>query len=241
MALKYQRVLLKFSGEALMGSNDFGLDATTLKQVVLEVKSLQDLGVEVGIVVGGGNIFRGAQIQGAGIQRTTGDQMGMMATVINALALRDVIESEGMHATVFSAMGIEGVSHGFNANQVQKTLKQKQIAIFAAGTGSPFFTTDTAAALRGIEINADIVLKATKVDGIYTADPVKDPSATRYAELSYDEVIGKNLQVMDMTAFVLCRDHRMPIRVFDMFKQDAVVRIVQGEDEGTLVHNLETE
>ncbi|BBP43654.1 UMP kinase [Thiosulfativibrio zosterae] len=235
MALKYQRVLLKFSGEALMGSADFGLDAQTLRQVVAEVKALHDLGVEVGIVVGGGNIFRGAQIQGAGIQRTTGDHMGMMATVINALALRDVIEDMGMHATVFSAMSIEGVSHGFNANHVKKQLEQGKIALFAAGTGSPFFTTDTAAALRGIEIDADIVLKATKVDGIYTADPKKNPTATRYEFLSYDEVIQKNLQVMDMTAFVLCREHRMPIRVFDMFKKDAVIRIVKGEAEGTLV------
>lgn len=236
MALKYRRVLLKFSGEALMGSGDFGLDAATLRQVVYEVKALHDLGVEVGLVVGGGNIFRGAQIQGAGIQRTTGDHMGMMATVINALALRDVIEDVGLSAVIYSAMSIEGVSHGFNANHVKKGLADGQIAIFAAGTGSPFFTTDTAAALRGIEIDADIVLKATKVDGIYTADPLKDPNATRLTELRYDDVIQQNLQVMDMTAFVLCRDHKMPIRVFDMFKKDAVIRIVQGEDEGTLVH-----
>ena len=236
MALKYRRVLLKFSGEALMGSNDFGLDAATLRQVVYEVKALHGLGVEVGLVVGGGNIFRGAQIQGAGIQRTTGDHMGMMATVINALALRDVIEDVGLSAVIYSAMSIEGVSHGFNANHVKKGMTDGQIAIFAAGTGSPFFTTDTAAALRGIEIDADIVLKATKVDGIYTADPSKDSNATRLTELSYDDVIQKKLQIMDMTAFVLCRDHKMPIRVFDMFKKDAVIRIVQGEDEGTLVH-----
>jgi uridylate kinase len=236
MSLKYERVLLKFSGEALMGDGQFGLDAQTLRQVVSEVKALRKLGVEVGLVVGGGNIFRGAQIMGSGIQRTTGDQMGMMATVINALALRDVIEDMEMPAVIYSAMGIEGVSHGFNANHVKKGLAEGQVAIFAAGTGSPFFTTDTAAALRGIEIDADIVLKATKVDGIYTADPAKDPAAERLAELSYDDVIQKNLQVMDMTAFVLCRDHKMPIRVFDMFKKDAVIRIVKGEDEGTLVH-----
>ena len=233
--MKYSRVLLKFSGEALMGKGQFGLDADTLRQVVGEVKALRDLGVEVGLVVGGGNIFRGAQIEGAGIQRTTGDHMGMMATVINALALRDVVEDMGMKAVIYSAMSIEGVSHGFNANHVKKGMQEGQVAIFAAGTGSPFFTTDTASALRGIEIDADIVLKATKVDGIYTADPAKDPNAERLAELSYDEVIQKNLQVMDMTAFVLCRDHKMPIRVFDMFKKDAVIRIVQGEDEGTLV------
>ncbi|MBN2606363.1 MAG: UMP kinase [Thiotrichales bacterium] len=235
MSLKYSRVLLKFSGEALMGPGDFGLDAATLRQVVGEVKTLKGLGVEVGIVVGGGNIFRGAQIAGAGIARTTGDQMGMMATVINALALRDVVEDMGMDAVVYSAMSIEGISHGFHANQVQKDLKQGKVVIFAAGTGSPFFTTDTAAALRGIEIDAQLVMKATKVDGIYTADPMKDPNAERYSELSFDEVIAKNLQVMDMAAFVLCREHNMPIRVFDMFKKDAVVRIVKGEDEGTLV------
>lgn len=236
MALKYKRILLKFSGEALMGNGDFGLDSETLKEVVSQVKSLRDLGVEVGIVVGGGNIFRGAQIQGSGIQRTTGDHMGMMATVMNALALRDVIESMDMNAHVLSAMSIEGIAtDGFNANAAKKMLAAGEVVIFAAGTGSPFFTTDTAAALRGVEIDADIVLKATKVDGIYTADPVKDATATRYQALSYDEVIQKNLQVMDMTAFVLCRDHKMPIRVFDMFKDNAVIRIVQGEDEGTLV------
>ena len=212
------------------------MDAETLKSVVSQVKSLRDLGVEVGIVVGGGNIFRGAQIQGSGIQRTTGDHMGMMATVINALALRDVVESMGMKAHVLSAMSIEGIAtDGFNANAAKKMLSSGEVVIFAAGTGSPFFTTDTAAALRGVEIDADIVLKATKVDGIYTADPVKDSSATRYQSLTYDEVIQKNLQVMDMTAFVLCRDHNMSIRVFDMFKENAVIRIVQGEDEGTLV------
>lgn len=235
MALKYKRILLKFSGEALMGPGDFGLDAATLKAVVSQVKELRDLGVEVGIVVGGGNIFRGAQIQGSGIQRTTGDHMGMMATVINALALRDVIESMGMKSQVLSAMSIEGVSEGFNANSAKKQLADGEVLVFAAGTGSPCFTTDTAAALRGIEIDAEIVLKATKVDGIYSADPVKDSSATRFQTLTYNEVIQKNLQVMDMTAFVLCRDHSMPIRVFDMFKDNAVIRIVQGEDEGTLV------
>ncbi|QKI89238.1 UMP kinase [Thiomicrorhabdus xiamenensis] len=239
MALKYKRILLKFSGEALMGDGEFGLCAQTLRKVVKQVKDLRDLGVEVGIVVGGGNIFRGAQIQGSGIQRTTGDHMGMMATVINALALRDVIESMDIKAQVLSAMSIEGISTGFNANLVKKQLSNGEVVIFAAGTGSPFFTTDTAAALRGVEIDADIVLKATKVDGIYTADPKKDPSAERYTTLTYDEVIQKNLQVMDMTAFVLCRDHKMPIRVFDMFKDQAVIRIVQGEDEGTLVSSGE--
>ncbi len=235
MALKYKRILLKFSGEALMGSGDFGLDAATLKAVVSQVKALRDLGVEVAIVVGGGNIFRGAQIQGAGIQRTTGDHMGMMATVMNALALRDVIESMGMNAQVLSAMPIDGISAGFDANTAKKQLAKGDVLVFAAGTGSPFFTTDTAAALRGIEVNAEIVLKATKVDGIYSADPMKDSSATRYQFLTYDDVIQKNLQVMDMAAFVLCREHKMPIRVFDMFKDDAVIRIVQGESEGTLV------
>jgi len=235
MALKYQRVLLKFSGEALMGSGDFGLDSTTLEKVVDQIQAAQALGAEIAIVVGGGNLFRGVQIQGTQIKRTTGDQMGMMATVMNALALRDVIEAAGMRATIMSAMPIESVAVGFNANEAKKKLQSSEVVIFAAGTGNPFFTTDTAAALRGIEIEADIVLKATKVDGIYTADPFKDASATRYKVLSYDEVIEKRLQVMDLTAFVLCRDHQMPIRVFDMFKPHAVKRILQGEDEGTLV------
>ncbi len=236
MSLKYSRILLKFSGEALMGNGDFGLDAETLRQVVGEVKALKSIGVEVGLVVGGGNIFRGAQIAGSGIKRTTGDHMGMMATVMNALALRDVIEDMGMEAKVYSAMSIEGVSVAFNANQAKKDLSNGIVTIFSAGTGSPYFTTDSAAALRGIEIEADIVLKATKVDGIYSADPMKDKNATLYAELSFDEVIQKNLQVMDMTAFILCKENDMPIRVFDMFKQDAVVRIVKGEQEGTLVN-----
>jgi len=235
MALTYQRVLLKFSGEALMGENDFGLESATLEKVVAQIKSAKSIGAEIAIVVGGGNLFRGVQIQGTQIQRTTGDQMGMMATVMNALALRDVIEAAGMTATIMSAMPIESVAVGFNANEAKKKLQAGEVVIFAAGTGNPFFTTDTAAALRGIEVEADIVLKATKVDGIYTADPFKDTSATRYSVLSYDEVIEKQLQVMDLTAFVLCRDHKMPIRVFDMFKKDAVKRILQGEDEGTLV------
>jgi uridylate kinase len=235
MSLVYSRILLKFSGEALMGEHDFGLDAQTLQEVVNQIQSVHELGVQVGIVVGGGNVFRGAQIQGSQIKRTTGDQMGMMATVMNALALRDVIESAGMTATIMSAMPIESVAVGFNANEAKKKLQQGEVVIFAAGTGNPFFTTDTAAALRGIEIEADIVLKATKVDGIYTADPMKDASAERYQTLTYDEVIEKQLQVMDLTAFVLCREHKMPIRVFDMFKESAVKRIVEGADEGTLV------
>jgi len=235
MSLKYSRVLLKFSGEALMGKNDFGLDAGTLRQVIGEVKSLRELGVEVALVVGGGNIFRGAQIAGSGIQRTTGDQMGMMATLMNALALRDVLEDMDLEAKVYSAMTIEGVSVAFNANQAKKDLRNGIVTIFAAGTGNPYFTTDSAAALRGIEIDADIVLKATKVDGIYSADPMKDPKARRYSILSFDEVIQKKLQVMDMTAFILCKESKMPIRVFDMFKKNAVIRIVKGEQEGTLV------
>ena len=235
MSLKYSRVLLKFSGEALMGKGDFGLDAGTLRQVVGEVKSLRELGVEVGLVVGGGNIFRGAQIAGSGIQRTTGDQMGMMATLMNALALRDVLEDMDLEAKVYSAMTIEGVSIAFNANQAKKDLRNGIVTIFAAGTGNPYFTTDSAAALRGIEIDADIVLKATKVDGIYSADPMNDPKATQYSTLSFDEVIQKKLQVMDMTAFILCKESKMPIRVFDKFKKNAVIRIVKGEQEGTLV------
>ncbi len=235
MTLKYTRILLKFSGEALMGKDGFGLNADILRQVVSEVKTLRELGVEIGLVVGGGNIFRGAQIAGAGIERTTGDHMGMLATVINALALRDVIEDMGMTAKVVSAMSIEGVSNAFNANQAKKDMAEGQVVIFSAGTGSPYFTTDSAAALRGIEIGADIVLKATKVDGIYSTDPVKDSSAILYSNLTFDEVIERKLAVMDMTAFILCKENDMPIRVFDMFKKDALVRIVQGDNEGTLV------
>ncbi len=235
MALKYSRILLKFSGEVLMGKADFGWDMAVLQQVAQQVKVIRDMGVEVAIVVGGGNVFRGAQVQSDQVQRSTADQMGMMATVMNGLALRDVFESNGLKTSLMSAMDIHGVAEGFSANEAQKRLSAGDIVVFAGGTGNPFFTTDTAAALRGIEVSADVVLKATKVDGIYDSDPKKNPQALRFSQLTYDEVIQQNLQVMDLAAFALCRDHRMPIRVFDMLKDGALNRILQGEDEGTLV------
>ncbi|WFE68342.1 UMP kinase [Thiomicrospira sp. R3] len=235
MDLKYKRILLKFSGEVLMGRADFGWDINVLTQVAEQVKSIRALGVEVAIVVGGGNVFRGAQVQSDKIQRSTADQMGMMATVMNAIALRDVFESMSLTTRVMSAQAMASVTEGFSANAAQKALSAGDVVVFAGGTGNPFFTTDTAAALRGIEVNADVVLKATKVDGIYEADPFKNPDAKRYSKLSYTQVIQKNLQVMDLAAFALCRDHAMPIRVFDMLKTGAIERILQGEDEGTLV------
>lgn len=235
MELKYKRILLKFSGEVLMGNAGFGWDMSVLTQVAEQVKSIRALGVEVAIVVGGGNVFRGAQVQSDMIQRSTADQMGMMATIMNAIALRDVFESHRLVSRVMSAQAVPSVSEGFSANLAQKSLALGEIVVFAGGTGNPFFTTDTAAALRGIEVKADVVLKATKVDGIYNADPFKDPTATRYSKLTYTQVIQQNLQVMDLAAFALCRDHAMPIRVFDMLKQGAIERILQGEDEGTLV------
>lgn len=235
MSSKYARILLKFSGEVLMGKADFGWDIAVLQQVAQQVKSIRENGVEVAIVVGGGNVFRGGQVQSDLIQRSTADQMGMMATVMNGLALRDVFESQGVRSRIMSANAVEGVAEGFNANRAQKYLADGEVLVFAGGTGNPFFTTDTAAALRGIEVGADVVLKATKVDGIYDSDPKKNPQALRFSSLSYAEVIQQNLQVMDLAAFALCRDHAMPIRVFDMLKDGALERILQGEDEGTLV------
>ncbi|MBE0493240.1 MAG: UMP kinase [Thiomicrospira sp.] len=235
MKLKYSRILLKFSGEVLMGKADFGWDMAVLQQVAEQVKSIREQGVEVAIVVGGGNVFRGGQVQSKAIERSTADQMGMMATLMNGLALRDVFESIGLKSRIMSASAVAGVAEGFNANYAQKCLASGEVLVFAGGTGNPFFTTDTAAALRGIEVGADVVLKATKVDGIYDSDPKKNPQAIRFAQLSYADVIQQNLQVMDLAAFALCRDHAMPIRVFDMLKDGALNRILLGEDEGTLV------
>lgn len=235
MKLQYSRILLKFSGEVLMGDAGFGWDLEVLKQVAKQVEAVRAKGVEVAIVVGGGNVFRGAQVKSKIIQRSTADQMGMMSTVMNGLALRDVFESLGLKSRIMSANGIEGVAEDFKAHRAQKFLAAGEVLIFTGGTGNPFFTTDTAAALRGIEVNADVVLKATKVDGIYDSDPVKNPDAVRFSELSFDEVIKRDLQVMDLAAFALCREHNMPIRVFDMLKTGALDRILEGGDEGTLV------
>jgi uridylate kinase len=233
----YSRILLKLSGEALMGNDSFGINRDMVDKIVGQVKEVSDLGVQIGIVIGGGNIFRGVSQGAAGMDRATADYMGMLATVINALALQDAMNRAGLVARVQSALNIEPVCEPYIRGKAMRYLEEGKIVIFAAGTGNPFFTTDTAAALRGREMEAKIVLKATKVDGVYTADPKKDPNATRYHKLTFDEAFVKNLQVMDATALALCRDQKLPINVFSIFKEGALRRVVMGEDEGTLVHN----
>jgi len=232
---KYQRILLKLSGEALMGEHQFGIDPNIVKRIAQEVKELHDIGVEVAMVIGGGNIFRGASLSQEGLHRVTGDHMGMLATVINALALQDAMESHELQVRVMSALPIHNVCEDFIRRRAIRHLEKGRIVIFAAGTGNPFFTTDTAASLRGIEVGADVVIKGTKVDGVYSSDPVKDPAAVLYEKLNYDEVINDRLAVMDTTAIVLCRDNKIPIRVFNMNKQGALMRVIMGENEGTLV------
>jgi len=233
---RYQRILLKLSGEALMGDDAFGINRETLWRIVNEIRTVTDLDVEVGVVIGGGNIFRGMAGASAGMDRATADYMGMLATVMNAMALADAMRQAGLNARVQSALTIEQVVEPYIRGKAIRYLEEGKIVIFGGGTGNPFFTTDTAAALRGSEIGAEIVLKATKVDGVYTADPKKDPSATRFAQISFDEAIGRNLAVMDATAFALCRDQRLPVNVFSIFKTGALKRVVMGEDEGTLVY-----
>lgn len=232
----YKRVLLKLSGEALMGDDPYGINRSTIERMVSEVAEVSRLGVELAIVIGGGNIFRGIAPAAAGMDRATADYMGMMATVMNSLALQDAFRQAGIQARVQSALNIEQVVEPYIRPKAMRYLEEGKVVIFAAGTGNPFFTTDTAAALRGSEIGAEIVLKATKVDGIYTADPKKDPSAARYETISFNEAISKNLEVMDATAFALCRDQKLPIRVFSINKPGALYRVVTGENEGTLVH-----
>jgi uridylate kinase len=232
----YKRVLLKLSGEALMGDDSFGINRLTITSMVNEVKKVVDIGVQLGIVIGGGNIFRGVAGGAAGMDRATADHMGMLATMMNALALQDAFRAIGVEARVMTALKCDQVSEPYIRPRALRYLEEGRVVIFAAGTGNPFFTTDTAGALRGAEIGADILLKATKVDGIYTADPKKDPSATRYSTLSFDEAINRRLEVMDATAFALCRDQKLPIKVFSIHKPDALLSIVQGSDEGTLVH-----
>jgi uridylate kinase len=233
----YQRVLLKLSGEALMGDDSFGINREMVDRIVGEVKEISDLGVQIAIVIGGGNIFRGVSQGAAGMDRATADYMGMLATVINALALADAMNRGGLVARVQSALSIEPVVEPYIRGKAIRYLEEGKIVVFAAGTGNPFFTTDTAAALRGREVEANIVLKATKVDGVYTADPMKDKTATRYAKITFDEAFVKNLKVMDATALALCRDQKLPINVFSIFKPGALRNVVMGEDEGTLVHN----
>ncbi|MEN9781268.1 MAG: hypothetical protein RL014_2416 [Pseudomonadota bacterium] len=232
----HQRILLKLSGEALMGDDAFGINRATIVRIVEEVAEVVGLGVQVAVVIGGGNIFRGVAGGSVGMDRATADYMGMLATVMNALALADTMNKQGLTARVMSAIGIEQVVEPYVRPKALQYLEEGKVVVFAAGTGNPFFTTDTAAALRGAEIGAEIVLKATKVDGVYTADPKKDPTATRFASITFDEAMGRNLEVMDATAFALCRDQKLPVKVFSIFKSGALRRVVLGEDEGTLVH-----
>ncbi len=231
----FKRVLLKLSGEALMGEDAYGINRETVNSIVAQVKEIVEMGVQVGIVIGGGNIFRGVAPAAEGMDRANADYMGMLATVMNAMALQDAMKHAGVPARVQSALNIEAVAEPYIRGKAIRYLEEGKVVIFGAGTGNPFFTTDTAAALRGVEIDAEIVLKATKVDGIYTADPKKDPTATRYDQVSYDEAINKNLKVMDATAFTLCRDQKMPIAVFSIFKEGALKSVILGENEGTRV------
>ena len=233
----YKRVLLKLSGEALMGEDAYGINRATLERIVAEVAEVVRMGVELGIVIGGGNIFRGVALGAAGMDRATADYMGMLATVMNALALQDAMRRIGLASRVQSALNIEQVAEPYIRGKAMRYLEEGKVVIFGAGTGNPFFTTDTAAALRGMEMNVDIVLKATKVDGVYTDDPNTKPDAMRYKRLTFDEAIVKNLKVMDATALTLCRDQKLPVSVFSIVKPGALKRVVLGEDEGTLVYN----
>lgn len=232
---KYKRILLKLSGEALMGDGDYGIDPKVASRIADEIGELVKAGVQVGLVIGGGNIFRGAGLAAAGVDRVTGDHMGMLATVINALSMQDALEKRGMYCRVMSALKINQVCEDYVRRRAVRHLEKGRVVVFAAGTGNPFFTTDSAASLRGIEINADVVMKATKVDGVYSDDPMKNPEAKLYKRLSYDRVIADKLNVMDTAAIALCRDQGMPIRVFNMNKPGSMMRVVMGEDEGTLV------
>ena len=231
----YKRILLKLSGEALMGEGEYGIDPGVIRAMAEDIAAVVRSGVQVGLVIGGGNIFRGAGLAARGMDRVTGDHMGMLATVINALAMQDVLQGMGLPTRVMSALTMEQVCESYVKRRAVERLAAGEVVIFAAGTGNPFFTTDSAASLRAIEIGADLMLKATKVDGVYSADPMKDPAATRYERLSFDEAIERRLAVMDTTALVLCRDQNMPVRVFNMHQPGNLARIIQGEDVGTLV------
>jgi uridylate kinase len=232
----YRRVLLKLSGEALMGEDAFGINRDTLNAMVRDIADVVHTGVRMAIVIGGGNIFRGVALGSTGMDRATADYMGMLATIMNAMALQDAMRRAGVETRVQSALNVEQVVEPYIRPKAMRYLDEGKVVIFAAGTGNPFFTTDTAAALRAAEIGAEIVLKATKVDGVYSADPKKDPTAERYSRIRFDEALARNLRIMDATAFALCRDQGLPIRVFDITRPGALKRVVQGEDEGTLVH-----
>ena len=235
-SLKYRRVLLKLSGEALMGREDYGIDPEVIRGMARDIIEAQRAGAQIGLVIGGGNIFRGAGLAAAGMDRVTGDHMGMLATVINSLAMQDAIEQMGASARVMSAIKINEVCEDYIRRRAVRHLEKGRIAIFAAGTGNPFFTTDSAAALRATEIGAELLLKATKVAGSFDADPKKHKDARRFEHLTYDEVIQRNLQVMDTAAFALCRDNHVPLRIYDMMQPGALMRILRGEPLGTLVH-----
>ncbi len=234
---RYKRILVKLSGEALLGNADYGIDPATLKRIAGEVQEIAGLGIQVAVVLGGGNIFRGAGLARAGMDRVTADHMGMLATVMNSLALQDALESMGLYARVMSAVRINQVCEDYIRRRAVRHLEKGRVVIFAAGTGNPFFTTDTAASLRAIEIGADLLLKATKVNGVYSADPMKDPTATRYDTLTFDRVLTDRLEVMDATAIVLCRDNNLPLRVFNLNGEGDLIRIVKGGNVGTLVTN----
>ncbi len=234
---KYKRILLKLSGEALTGAQDFGIDPKILDQMALEIGQLIGIGVQVGLVIGGGNLFRGAALQEAGLDRVTGDHMGMLATVMNALAMRDALERSNIATQVMSAIPMSGVIDHYDRRKAMRALNNGDVVIFAAGTGNPFFTTDSSACLRAIEVEAELMLKATKVDGVYSDDPMKVTDARRYDELSFDDVLNQQLGVMDLTAILLCRDHELPVRVFEMEKPGALLNIVRGCGEGTLIHS----
>src|SRR5690606_1448426 len=234
---KYDRILLKLSGEALTGAADFGIDPKVLDRMAVEIGQLVDIGGQVGHVIGGGDLFRGQALHEAGMERVSGDHMGMLATVMNALAMRDALERADIATRVMSAIPMSGVVEHYDRRTAIRHLRDGDVVIFAAGTGNPFFTTDSAACLRGIEIDADLVLKATKVDGVYSDDPVKNPTAEKYSKLGYDQVLDMKLGVMDLTAICLVRDHSMPVRVFNMNKEGALFSILTGKDEGTLIAN----
>jgi uridylate kinase len=234
---RYRRILVKLSGEALLGVEDYGIDAAMLKRIANEVRDVTGLGVQVAVVIGGGNIFRGAGLARAGMDRVTADHMGMLATVMNALAMQDALESLGTNTRVMSALRINEVCEDYIRRRAVRHLEKGRVVIFAAGTGNPFFTTDTAASLRAIEINADVLLKATKVNGVYSADPVKNPDAKRYGRLTFDQVLTDKLAVMDATAIVMCRDNNLRLQVFNLNNGGDLMRIVLGEDVGTVVAN----
>ena len=235
-----KRILLKLSGEALLGGSEYGIDPDTLNAIASEIRDVREMGVQVAVVVGGGNLFRGAGLAEAGIDRVTGDHMGMLATVMNCLAMQDALEKLGVHARVMSALKINEVCEDYIRRRAIRHLEKSRVVLLAAGTGNPFFTTDTAASLRATEIGADLLLKATKVNGVFSADPEKEPDAIRYTRLTFDQVLAEKLGVMDATAVVMCRDNDLPLRVFNVHNRGDLLRILRGEDVGTLVTNTET-